>query len=190
MGDESDLTDARWLGGGRTPTLLRAEGIVLRDTADVSTDAIIEVLREQIDGYMDQWMPWADGGWDEDASRAYLDGEARQQTEWAYAIHDSDGTIIGVASLIARRGPGSLEIGYWVRRDRQGEGFATRAAALLADAALTLPTVERVEIHHDAANHASAAVPRKLGSEKVREEPREPVAPGESGTTWVWWRTR
>ncbi len=183
-----------WLDGARPPGELPGDGVVLRDTRDVPTDAIVEVIRDSRAGYLDQWMPWASDDANEPGWRAYLraggdepaDAGDERSREFAYAILDADGEVVGVCSLIDRLRPGALEIGYWVRRDRQGEGFATRAAALLADAALALAPVTSVEIHHDAANTASRAVPLRLGFRKAREEAREPTAPGESGTTWVW----
>jgi ribosomal-protein-serine acetyltransferase len=99
---------------------------------------------------------------------------------------------VGSAGLMARIGPGGLEIGYWVHPSWTGRGVATSAAAALTDAALSLPDVDRVEIHHDEANKASGRVPEKLGYELVGEVPSSPdmIAPGDSGTVKVWRITR
>ena len=43
-----------------------------------------------------------------------------------------------------------------------------------------------MEIHCDAANSASAAIPRKLGYRLDRIEQRRPEAPGESGQLMIW----
>ncbi len=90
---------------------------------------------------------------------------------------------------MARRGPGGLEIGYWVARDRTGRGMATAAAAALTEAAFGLPGIERVEIVHDLNNAASGQVPRKLGYARAGTGPgRFQRAPGECGTarSGVW----
>ena len=50
--------------------------------------------------------------------------------------------------------------------------------------------IERVEIHHDKANVASAGVPRGLGFELVTESPDEISAPGEIGIDCAWVVTR
>lgn len=97
-----------------------------------------------------------------------------------------DGEILGSCGLHRRLGPEGLEIGYWVSQAHLREGIATRAAGALAGAALALPGVERVEIHHDKANVASAGVPPKLGFELVGETIREPKAPAEVGVELVW----
>ncbi len=57
----------------------------------------------------------------------------------------------------------AMEIGYWLRPDAQGSGFATDAARLMTTFAFRHAHAERVEIRCDAANHRSAAVPRRLG---------------------------
>jgi ribosomal-protein-serine acetyltransferase len=54
------------------------------------------------------------------------------------------------------------------------------------DAALELPGVTHVEIHHDKANQASAGIPRKLGFQWVGESSDEPEAPADIGIEWRW----
>lgn len=68
--------------------------------------------------------------------------------------------------------------------------MTTVAAALMTDAAFTVPGIELVEIHHDRANSASAGVPRRLGYTLVSERPDEPEAPAEIGIEWCWRITR
>jgi RimJ/RimL family protein N-acetyltransferase len=85
---------------------------------------------------------------------------------------------------------GALEIGYWVQVDHTGRGVATAAAGALADAALRLSAVSRVEIRCDAANLRSAAIPPKLGFRLERTESRPPTAPGETDANLVWVRDR
>jgi ribosomal-protein-serine acetyltransferase len=62
--------------------------------------------------------------------------------------------------------------------------------AALTDVAFTRGDIERVEIHHDRANAASAGVPRALGYELVRERPDAVDAPGEEGVDCTWVITR
>jgi RimJ/RimL family protein N-acetyltransferase len=65
--------------------------------------------------------------------------------------------------------------------------------AALTGAALGLPGIDRVEIHHDAANVASGRIPAKLGYARLGEQPARdlwPSAPAETGTDVVWQITR
>jgi RimJ/RimL family protein N-acetyltransferase len=55
---------------------------------------------------------------------------------------------------------------------------------------MTIPDLTVVEIHHDQANLASAAVSAKLGYEHVATCHDTPDAPGEIGIEWRWRMTR
>jgi RimJ/RimL family protein N-acetyltransferase len=101
-----------------------------------------------------------------------------------------NGTPVGGGGLHRRIGPAGLEIGYWIHVDHVHRGYASELAAALTTAAFALPRIERVEIHHDRANTASAAVPRRLGYTLTDEQPREIVAPGQEGIGWIWTVTR
>jgi RimJ/RimL family protein N-acetyltransferase len=155
-------------------------------------DGLVFRLVSEAAGYLRPWMPWA-ADYTPQTAREYVESCER---DWAsgdafnYLIMD-DGTPAGSAGLMARRGAGSLEIGYWVHPGHAGRGVATAAAGALTEAALGLPPVDRVEIVHDLNNAASAQVPRKLGYTRVGTEPgRYELAPGECGTAAVWRITR
>ena len=142
-----------------------------------------------------RWMPWAATMPTADEMSTVLqEGEAAfdGDQEWSYVLIESDsGEVVGSAGLHRRGGPGTIEIGYWVRSDRTGQGYATAAARALADAAFTwLDDVERVEIRMDGANRASAAVPPKLGFRPLGGESRDLLAPAHSGGGLVWARDR
>ena len=95
-------------------------------------------------------------------------------------------SIVGGTGLHRRRGPDTLEIGYWVHADHLGQGFATEAATALTTAAFAVPGIEHVEIHHDRANTASRGIPERLGYRMVAESPDAVTAPGEEGVDCCW----
>lgn len=113
-------------------------------------------------------------------------------TEWPYAIFErSTGELVGATGVHARIGPRGLEIGYWVRTDRTRRGYATESATGLIETIFAVrDDVDRVEIHMDAGNAASAAVPPKVGLRLVRREPSGICTPGEIGETYIWAITR
>jgi ribosomal-protein-serine acetyltransferase len=171
--------------------VIDAGPVVLRrwrpDDLDASCAAVFASLE-----HLRPWMPWA-----LDFSRAaqaeFLVGSERDwnaRVGFNYAIL-TGGAIAGSAGLMARIGPGGLEIGYWVHPDFTGRGVATSAAAALTDAALALPAVDHVEIHHDVLNLASERVPAKLGFAVIGTTTgRFALAPADSGTTRMWRITR
>ena len=138
-----------------------------------------------------RWMVWAQTMPTSEAMSAVIaDGVASfdADREWQYVLREvSCDELVGGAGLHRRVGLDGLEIGYWVRTDRTGRGYATSAARALTEAAFSLPLgFERVEIHMDQANVASVAVPRKLGYRLALEEDREVLAPGHSGRGFIW----
>ncbi len=94
--------------------------------------------------------------------------------------------VLGGCGLHRRCGPNGLEIGYWVDQDHLHQGVGTEIARLLTTAALALPGVAFVEIHHDKANLISARIPQRLGYTLVAEEPDELEAPAEVGVSCIW----
>jgi ribosomal-protein-serine acetyltransferase len=136
------------------------------------------------------WMPWA-AEHDREASAGFL---ARGAAQWEageaynYAI-TADGAVIGSCSLMRRIGPGGLEIGYWLHPGWTGRGLATMAAAALVRQGFALAGTDHLEIHHDAANRASGAVPRRLGFTEAERRPAAagaPSTPGEIGIDVIW----
>ena len=109
--------------------------------------------------------------------------------DFAYLLLDGSEPA-GSAGLHTRQGAGVLEIGYWVAAAHTGQGLATTAARLLAEAALALEDVSAVEIHHDARNPASGRVAENAGFVQVSTYAREPEAPADSGVAVRWVRVR
>jgi ribosomal-protein-serine acetyltransferase len=86
----------------------------------------------------------------------------------------------------------TVELGYWVRTDRTGRGYATSAAAALTGAVFgRFSMVERVELRMDKGNMRSAAVARRLGLSLLGEErfDSEPFG-GQTGAGYIFGMTR
>ena len=99
---------------------------------------------------------------------------------WRYAVFDADeGDLLGELDLFSRDARGRVplvnadraEIGYWLRADRTGMGYATEGAQAMIDVASRIPAFTLIEIRCDARNARSAAVPARLGFERT-ETPR------------------
>jgi RimJ/RimL family protein N-acetyltransferase len=134
------------------------------------------------------FMPWARGEYglaDAEEFLASCEQGWESGTEFNYAIRSS-GELAGSIGLMARIGPGGLEIGYWVHRAWTSRGLATAATAALVDQAFRLPGVDRVEIIHDELNVPSGKIPRKLGFTEIERRPLDPPALGGTGFGVVW----
>lgn len=107
----------------------------------------------------------------EERLRLYAADFAAQRA-WRFGMFIGEsGELIGEASVFPRsihgRGPleeaDRVEIGYWLRADAIGRGFATEATRALIGTGMRLPGIESVEIRCDSRNEPSAAIPRRLG---------------------------
>jgi ribosomal-protein-serine acetyltransferase len=156
---------------------------VADDAQDLGT-----AITDNID-HLRPWMPWIAAEPQSLPNRVAL--LTQWQNEWdrggdVVVGAFFDGAIVGSAGLHRRRGPGVLEIGYWVHVEHIRNGYATEIASALTTAAFTVPGIDRVEIHHDKANIASAGIPRRLGFTFAEESPNTVLAPGEVGIDCRW----
>jgi RimJ/RimL family protein N-acetyltransferase len=85
-------------------------------------------------------------------------------TMYRYAVFDkAEQNLLGENMLMARVGPGGLEIGYWTHKDAAGHGFATEATCAMIRVAFDIEKARRVEIMCAPENRASASIPARLG---------------------------
>ncbi|MFD0279594.1 GNAT family N-acetyltransferase [Kitasatospora sp. NPDC127111] len=163
-----------------------------RFNGEADLPEFFRVIEESLE-HLRPWMPWVA---EHSLARtaAFL---ARRPELWAsgeaftYAIV-VDGAIVG-AGVLFRSGEtrdNGREIGYWLHPAATGRGLATRTARALVEQAFRLPGVDHVEIVHDPANRASAAVPARLGFTERLRRPAERSAPAGSGEVQVWRLTR
>ncbi|NND45425.1 MAG: GNAT family N-acetyltransferase [Xanthomonadales bacterium] len=146
---------------------VETERLVLRCWEPADAPALRAAL-DACDAYLRPWIPFMK---DEPRSLA-------QTTDWLrghrasfdlgdqfrYGVFDrASGELLGENMLLARVGPGGLEVGYWTHVDQAGRGIASEASSAMIRVGFELMGVDRIEIHCAPGNAASAAVPRKLG---------------------------
>ncbi len=179
------------------PEAVSTPRLTLRVWRDEDAAALAEAVRVSRE-HLARWMPWAN----EDTSvEHYGSFIADRRAQWAeggdatYGVF-CGGAVAGGTGLHRRRGPGVLEIGYWIHVDFVGRGYATEIAAALTDTAFTIEGINRVEIRHDGANARSRAVPERLGFTHEAALSGERKTSGDEGDDWVWavgrdeWTTR
>jgi RimJ/RimL family protein N-acetyltransferase len=129
------------------------------------------LLKEAVDASIDHlrpWMPWAADEPQSLAEKVELLRRFRGQfdlgQDFVYGIFSSnESDVVGGSGLHTRAGEGALEIGYWIRASRVGQGLATETTSALTRVAFDVCGVDRVQIRVDPTNGASLAIPRKLG---------------------------
>ncbi len=152
-------------------------------------------LKEAIDASLDhllEWLPWAKH------EPESLDAEVERlrryradfdlDRDWVYGIFARDESVVlGGTGLHPRVGPDALEIGYWIRADRVGQGLATEAVAAIVKVAFEVHNVGHLEIHCDPTNVRSAAIARRLGFTHDATLRRRALRPdGSVRDTMIW----
>lgn len=182
------------------PHELRSERLLFRRWQESDAALLLPVLEANVDHLAD-WIPAhvsAPAPLNELELR--LTGFAQDfqaGRNWRFGIFPRGGKdVYGEVSLFPRSAAGRvefesadrLEIGYWLRQDVTGRGYATESALAMLGLAPTIPGIHSVEIHCDPRNAASAAVPRRLGFRLVRAgpEPGFTLAQGEAGMLWSY----
>jgi RimJ/RimL family protein N-acetyltransferase len=157
-------------------------------------EQLLEAIRSSYDE-LHLWMSWAASPPTDEFVRdvivsARLEFDTNER--WNFGLFEqSTDECVGSAGLRRCDVPHELEIGYWVRTDRTGRGYATEAASVLTTAAFAAPlNIARVRISMDAANLASARIPLGLGFHLEGEMSREIRTPGHTGHGVLWSVTR
>ena len=157
----------------------------------VADAPLLQVALETSRSELQAWTPWVlAGAGDRETLEERLDGYRRDffgGGDLLYALLDEDEEeVLGGAGLYRRVGPGGLEVGYWIRSDRAGRGYATDAAAELTRLGLSLPGVDRLEIHCRDDHGASIRIAEKLGYRHRETVP----ASDDGGPATLIWETR
>lgn len=181
---------AQWVPGAEPPAEIEHDGVTLTRWGAGDGPALLAAVDRSRD-HLATFMPWSHD-YTAASAASFLGATTAawaERREFTYRVGgcDLDGLdgVLGSAGLMARNGPGVLEIGYWVRADAVRRGITTRAAAALTRAGLALPGVERIEIHHHPRNLASAGIPARLGY--ARLDTLVPGPPGSEDVPMVCW---
>ena len=149
------------------PDQIETERLLLVPPRLADASALCEAVRASYQE-LHEWMAWAKSPYGLPEAQAFCaDAERKQRDLAEFAVlmmHKGSGRIIGSSGLanIDWDVP-SFEIGYWVRTDCTGHGYATEAAHGLAHYALATLGAGRIEIRMDARNERSWRVAERLG---------------------------
>jgi RimJ/RimL family protein N-acetyltransferase len=131
----------------------------VEDDAPVVAAAVRSSLAE-----LAPWMPWATPTYDESDALAWMRRELGTG-EHPFVMIAPDGEIVGSCGI---NRPDELNrfanLGYWVRADRVGRGYATSATRLLAAWGFRELGLARIEIVMSVENEPSRRVAERVGA--------------------------
>ena len=150
------------------------ERLRLRRWRIADAPALKAVLDANVE-HLKLWIPWrvaAPGELEDIEERCAawsMDFDAGRSFIWA--IWTLKGELLGGVGIYPRDAKGRVdlpladraEVGYWLKADMTGKGYATEAARAAVEVAKGLPRVKRIEMRCDPKNAASIAVPKRLG---------------------------
>ena len=146
---------------------IQTRRLVVRCYEPSDTQLLADSIAENVD-HLKPWMPWAHN--EPEPFEVKVKGVKRFRglfdmgEDYIYGIFDLEETrLLGGTGLHTRVGDDQLEIGYWIHKDYVNQGLVTESTAALVKVAFEIIKIHRLEIHCDPGNHASAAIPRKLG---------------------------
>jgi RimJ/RimL family protein N-acetyltransferase len=146
---------------------MKTARLELRPMVEDDLDALVELdgfaeVRSAIDPF-DEHIP-DDAGRRREYERLFVDNPG-----FVGAVERSTGRLVGWFQCdLADDGSGELEIGWRLRPDVWGQGFASEGAAAVLGYVLARPAVTRVYAHVLLSNAASVRVMEKIGMTYAR----------------------
>lgn len=137
--------------------------VTLRSPTDADASAVAEAVQASLET-LSPWMPWATEGYDDDAAREWIHGII-DPSSVRFVIMDPAGRIIGSCGLNAfDKGNARANLGYWVRADATGFGYATGATKLVAAHGINDLGLHRIEVIMSVENEPSRRVAIRAGA--------------------------
>ncbi len=144
------------------PVELEGKRVRLREFRATDEDAVLEIIGD--DG-VTRWLSFASR--DREQARAMLAGamdraQVEPRDEYYLAVEAAGAEMVGFARL-AFAGVRAAKLGYAVRADAWGNGFATDATRSIIDFGFNELKLHRISAAIGPDNEASIAVIKKLG---------------------------
>ena len=141
---------------------LRDGGLTLREPVDADAPGMAAAVRASLPE-LEPWMPWAVPTYDEATALKWIRGEFGD--DYRFVMVDESGGYVGSCGLNGVDDLNkSANLGYWVRTDCVGRGYATSATTLLVRFGFSETDLHRLEVTMSVRNEASRRVAEKVGA--------------------------
>ena len=143
---------------------LRSDRLRLREVHTDDVDALYDIHSDPVVMRYGSHPAWTERS---QAERKVADIQQQRREQdvliWALADAASDQLIGTAVAFSLDRGQGRAEIGYSLRRDRQGQGLAVEAMRVIVAYLFDTLELRRLEADIDPRNDASCRLVEKLG---------------------------
>ncbi len=149
------------------PDSFETERLIIRAPRTGDGQAINDAIQESRE-HLKPWMPWAQHEQSvSDTEELVRKGAVRwllREDLWMLLFRKSDGLYVGGSGLhrIDWSVP-AFEIGYWIRKSLEGQGYVIEAVNGITQFAFERLSAERIEIRCDSRNTRSANVAQRAG---------------------------
>jgi RimJ/RimL family protein N-acetyltransferase len=164
------------------PDVLEGERVIVRPWEDDDSDDLWDAIDSSRE-HLEAWMPWVDRYRNPDNALEYC---RRSRARWMLRedlpvaiVERATGRVVGGSGIHRPDWKYRLfEIGYWLREDAQGRGYASETVQLLTRMAFDDLDANRVELRIDTTNVSSLRIAERLGFVLEGTLRRKMPAPG------------
>lgn len=144
---------------------LKSARLTLRAVHPSMAPTIFEVV-DANRAHLARFLPWVPLMKSVEDERRWTERQVqcwKDRSDFAFMIFLRDGTLVGcVDAHHVSWSHHRAELGYWIAREHEGNGYITEAVAALEKALFEIG-FHRIAIHCDTTNKRSAAIPKRLG---------------------------
>ena len=140
---------------------LTADELTLRVPTTDDAPQVAAAVRSSF-AELPPWMPWASWTYSDHDALSWITGATGDAHPFVMTV---DGEVVGSCGLNKLdEFNRSANLGYWVRSDRVGKGYATTATQLVAEFGFAIAKLHRMEVVMSVRNEASRRVAEKSGA--------------------------
>lgn len=149
-----------------SPGVLTGRRVIVRPYQDGDAPALYEAIVSSRE-HLQVWFSWVSIYHDAADALAYIrqsQSQAILRQDFALGMFDHHGAFLGGTGLHVRDwAVPAFEIGYWIRKDAEGQGIVSEAVRLVTTCAFEAMGAQRVMIRCNAGNDRSRRVAERAG---------------------------
>lgn len=145
-----------------------SDRLILRQLTLIDIDPIFEAARASVHE-MKLWLPWCHENYKKEETNTWVLSQIdmwKEYKEFSFAIYErqTDELLGGVGLNEVNKSFLFGNLGYWIRTDKTGKGYATESALMCSKFGFDELKLRRIEIVMDPENPASRKVAEKLNA--------------------------